>query len=84
MEHLFLQIQMDSCVQMHTRVKLSEVIQMKTKLKLLRGIQSNYWGRMYPPIPQGFGTPAYKSFTYAVTTVCNFSSFPGLAKSCNQ
>ena len=42
MEHFFPLIQVESCAQMQTRVKLLEGMQMKTILKLLGGIQSNY------------------------------------------
>ena len=47
-EHFFPPIQVQTCAQMHTRVKLLEGMQMKTILKLLGGIQSNYWGEIYP------------------------------------
>ena len=36
------------------RVKLLGGMQMYAILKLLGGIQSNYWGDIFPP---GFGTP---------------------------
>ena len=58
MEHFFPRIQVETCAQMHTRVKLLEGMQMKTILKLLGGIQSNYWGEYIPHSPPGFGTPA--------------------------
>ena len=45
-EHFFPRIQVETCAQMHTRVKLSEGMQMKALLKLL--------GRIYPP---GFRHP---------------------------
>ena len=44
MDHFFPRIQVQTCAQMHTRVKLLERIQMKTIFKLLGGIPSNYWG----------------------------------------
>ena len=64
MEHFFARIQVETCVQMHTRVKLLEGMQMKTILKLLGGIQSNY----IPPSPPGFGTPGHN-----VATKCNIN-----------
>ena len=53
METFFPRIEVETCAQMHTRVKLLGGMQMKTILKLLGGIQSNYWGKYIPP---GFGT----------------------------
>ena len=55
----FPRIEVETCAQMHTRVKLLERMQMKTILKLLGGIQSNYWGNISPH-PPGFGTPKSK------------------------
>ena len=57
MEHFFPQIQVQTCAQMHTRVKLLEGMQMKTILRLL-GVYSQIIGGIYPPSPPGFGTPA--------------------------
>ena len=37
MEHFFPRIQVETCAQMHTRVKLLEEMQVKTILKLLGG-----------------------------------------------
>ena len=53
----FPQIQVETCAQMHTRVKLLEGMRMETILNLLGGIQSNYSGGQSPP---GFGTSACK------------------------
>ena len=53
------QIQVETCAQIHTRVKL------------LEGMQSNYWGDISPPSPPGFGTPAQTSISPANYTVCN-------------
>ena len=49
MEDFFPRIQVETCAQMHARVKLLEGMQMKTILKLLGGIQSNYCWGIYPP-----------------------------------
>ena len=59
MDHFFPRIQVQTCAQMHTRVKLLQGMQVKTILKLLVGIPSNYWGEYFPPYPPGFGTPAW-------------------------
>ena len=48
MEHFFPRNQLETCAQMHTRVKLLKRKQMNTILKLLGGIQSNYWGDISP------------------------------------
>ena len=57
MEHFFPRIQVQTCAQMHTRVKLVVGMQMKTILKMLGGI--------YPTYPPGFrhpwARPYYKS-----------------------
>ena len=48
----FPRIEVETCAQMHTRVKLLEGMQMKTILKLLGGIQSNYWEKYIPHPPR--------------------------------
>ena len=55
MEHFFPRNQVETCAQMHTKVKLLEGMQMNTILKLLGGIPSNYWRDLSSP---GFGTTA--------------------------
>ena len=57
----FLRVQVQTCAQMHTRVKLLEGMQMKTILKLLGGMQLNYWGGYIRPIPSGFWHPCTQS-----------------------
>ena len=56
MEHFFAQFQVETCAQMHTRVKLLEGMQMKTILKLWGGY-SQIIGGIYPPILPGFRHP---------------------------
>ena len=51
----FPRIQVQTCAQMHTRVKLLEGMQVKTILKVLGGIHSKYLGG-YIPLPPSFGT----------------------------
>ena len=46
----FPRIQVQTCAQMHTRVKLLEGMQMKTILKLMGGLQSNYTPRVSAPL----------------------------------
>ena len=53
---LFSRIQVETCAQMHTRVKLLEGMQMKTILKLL-GEYSQIIGGDISPIPLGFRHP---------------------------
>ena len=64
MEHFFPRIQVETCGQMKTRVKLLGGLQMWTILKLL-GKYSQIIGGIYPPIPPppppGFGTPGSQS-----------------------
>ena len=61
----FPRIQVETCNQMHTRVKLLEGMQMKTLLKLLGGGYSQIiGGNISPP---GFGTP---ESNYADQTQC--------------
>ena len=58
MEHFFFpRIQVLTCAQIHTRVKLLEGMQMKIILKLLGGIPSNYWGGYYTPHPPRVSAP---------------------------
>ena len=61
MEHFFLRIQVQTCAQMHTRVKLLEGMQMKTILKLLGGYSQIIWG-IYPPIPPLVSTPLGRGY----------------------
>ena len=57
MEHFFPRIQVLTCAQMHTRVKLLEGMQMKTILELLGVYSQIIGGIVYPPpSPPGFGT----------------------------
>ena len=60
MEHFFPRIQVQTCAQMHTRVKLLEGMQVKTILKLLGGYSQIIGGDIYPPSPPDFGTPAWQ------------------------
>ena len=55
MEHFFRRIQMDTYVQMYTRVKLLRGDADVDNTQAIGGIQSNYWGGYIPPTP-GFGT----------------------------
>ena len=57
METFFPRIEVETCAQMHTRIRLSEGMQMKIILKLLGGDTVKLLGETYPPIPPGFGTP---------------------------
>ena len=61
MEHFFSRIQVETCAQIHTRVKLlgGEADVDQTQI-IWGGIQSNYWRDISPPSPQGFSTPAIK------------------------
>ena len=52
----FLRIQVETCAQMHTRVKLLEGMQMKTIFKLLEGYSQIIGGDVYP-IPLKFWHP---------------------------
>ena len=45
MEHLFPRIHVQTCAQMHSRVKLLEEMQVKTILKLLGGMQDKLLGQ---------------------------------------
>ena len=76
----FPRIQVETCAQMHTRVKLmggggdADVYH----TQIIGGIQSNYYGEYIPPSPPGFGTPVYnsnKSTAHKIETVWlnNFS-----------
>ena len=49
MEHFFSRIQVQTCAQMHTRVKLLEGMQVKTILNVLGEIHSKYLGGYIPP-----------------------------------
>ena len=51
METFFFRIQVETCAQMHTRVKLLEGMQMKTILKLLGGYSQIIGGNIstHPP-----------------------------------
>ena len=51
-EHFFPRIQVETCAQMHTRVKLLEGMQMKTILTLLGGYSQIYWGDISPHPPR--------------------------------
>ena len=69
MEHFFPRIQVDTCVQMFTRVKLLRGDADVDHTQTIGGIQSNYWGGYIPPSPLGFGTPAYSKLK---TSIVNF------------
>ena len=45
------QILVETCAQMHTKVKFIGGMQMQTILKLLGGIHSHYWGNISPIHP---------------------------------
>ena len=65
MEHFFSRIEVETCAQMHTRVKLLMGMQMKTILKLLGGY-SQIIGGIYPPSPPppGFRHPFERIIIY--------------------
>ena len=54
----FPRIQVQTCAQVHTRVKLLGEMQMNTILKLLGGYSQIIEGIYSPIPPPGFGTPA--------------------------
>ena len=53
----FPRIQVETCAQMHTRVKLFGRSRCRPYSNNWGGYSQNIW-RIYPPIPPGFGTPA--------------------------
>ena len=67
-ENFVPQILVETCAQMHTKVKLLGGMQVQTILKLLGEIQS-YWGDISPHPPLGFGTPVGEKMKQRQTKV---------------
>ena len=61
----FPRIQVQTCAQMHTRVKLLEGMQMTTILKLLGGYSQIIGGDISPSSPPDFGTTAQRDVNLA-------------------